>query len=109
MGDAVLTDEFDQSGNIGCFTNHDRLATVVLTGRCPTATTDVEERHGNEVDCMLVHLPEVTRGWEDAHEVLVREHDTLRTTRGAAGVQLEGDVAGLGLSTWIDCLIASHP
>ena len=107
--DAMLTDQLDETADVGGFANDDRLASVVLTRGGPATAADVEERHRDEVDRVLVHRPQISRRGENAHEVFVREHHAFRAARRAARVQLERDVAFLGVRTRVDWLVSRHP
>ena len=79
MGDFVLFNQCDDGIRVHVAQNDGR-ATDVLASSCPSATTDVKQRHGNKVDHAVIEFPEVACTRKHAEEVGVREHDTLWTT-----------------------------
>ena len=83
MCDALLRNQVDESNRINNAHN-DSGATLVHAGHCPATATDVEQRHRGKVDGVWCDFPDLLNHWSDSKEVLVREHDTLRQTSGAA-------------------------
>ena len=79
----MLANERDNFGWVHV-ANDDRLATKRHACCCPTAATNVEERHGNKVDRAISELPDLCSKWNERKEVVVGEHDTLRPARCAA-------------------------
>ena len=85
------------------------LGALVHPGHRPPAATDVEQRHGDEVDGLRPELPHPRGHRQQGEEVVVGQHHALRAARRAARVELEGDVVRSARRVRIDGLVGADP
>ncbi len=100
MGDPVAGDRVEDDGEIDVAQHH-VVRAVHQPEECPAGAGDVEQRHRDEADRVLVESEGLARGGDERGEVRAREHRALREAGRARCVELDRDVVGRGRVTGI--------